>query len=66
MVTPKYIIVPKVQGFIQVVFDIGIPILGTLIWTCPNLTLSKTKTTIKRTIPFQQNQQHNVNLIRSK
>ena len=35
------------QGLIQAAFNIGIPILGTLIWTCPNFTLSKTETTIK-------------------
>ena len=31
------------QGLIQAAFDSGIPILGTLIWACPNLILSKTK-----------------------
>ena len=36
------------QGLIQVAFDIGIQILGTLVWVCPNLLLSKTETTIKR------------------
>ena len=35
------------QGLIQAAFNIGIPILGTLIWTCPNFILSKTETTIK-------------------
>ena len=35
------------QGLIQAAFNIGILILGTLIWTCPNFTLSKTETTIK-------------------
>ena len=35
------------QGLIQAVFDIGIPILGRLIWACPNLILSKTEATIK-------------------
>ena len=36
------------QGLIQAIFDIGIPILGALIWACRNLILRKTKTTIKR------------------
>ena len=40
------------QGLIQAVFNIGIPILGKLIWACPNLILSKTKTTIKRNSSF--------------
>ena len=35
------------QGLIQAIFDIGIPILGTLIWACPKLILSKTQTAIK-------------------
>ena len=35
------------QGWIQAVFDIGIPILGTLIWACLNLILRKIGTTIK-------------------
>ena len=34
------------------VFDIGIPILGVLIWACPNLILNKTETTIKRNFSF--------------
>ena len=40
------------QGLIKVVFNIGIPILGTLTWTCPNLTLSKSENTIKRNSVF--------------
>ena len=40
------------QGLIQAVFDIGIPILGTLIWLCPNLILSKIETTVKRNSSF--------------
>ena len=36
-----------VQRLIQAVFDIGTPILGTLVWACPNLILSKSKTTSK-------------------
>ena len=30
----------------QAVFDIGIPILDTLIWSCPNLIFSKTEATV--------------------
>ena len=37
----------KFQGSIQAVFEIGTPILGTLIWACPNLILSKIETNIK-------------------
>ena len=33
------------QGLIQVVFNIGIPILGILIWVCPNLIIGKVKIT---------------------
>ena len=40
-------IVRKNQGLIQAVFDIGIPILGTLIWVCPNSIIGKVKTTKK-------------------
>ena len=36
----------------QVVLDIGIPILGTLIWVCPNLIFSKTETTVKHNSCF--------------
>ena len=36
-----------IQGLIQAVFDIGIPILGTLIWACLNLILRKIETNIK-------------------
>ena len=35
------------QGLTQDVFNISIPVLGTLIWVCPNLILGKTETTIK-------------------
>ena len=35
------------QWLIQAGFGIGILILGTLIWACPNLILSKTETTMK-------------------
>ena len=31
----------------QAIFDIGKPFLGTLIWACPNLILSKTEIIIK-------------------
>ena len=40
------------QVLIQAVFDIGIPILGTLIWACPNLILSKTEIIIKHNSSF--------------
>ena len=40
------------QGLMQAVFDSGIPILGTLIWACPNLILSKTETAIKQNSSF--------------
>ena len=42
----------NIQGLIQAVFDIGIPILGTLIWACPNLMLSKTEATVKHNFSF--------------
>ena len=41
-----------IQGLIQAVFDIGIPILGTPIWACPHLILSKTKTIVKHNSRF--------------
>ena len=40
------------QGLIQAVFDIGIPILGTPIWTYPNLIFSKTETAVKHNSSF--------------
>ena len=40
------------QRLIQAIFNIGIPILGTQIWACPNLILSKTETNIKRNSIF--------------
>ena len=40
------------RGLIQAVFDIGIPIVGTLIWACPNLIFSKTETTFKHNSSF--------------
>ena len=40
------------QGLIQAVFNIGISILGTLIWACLNLILRKTETTIKGIFSF--------------
>ena len=46
------IIIIRYQGLRQAVFDIGIPILGTIIWVCPNLILSKTKTTVKHSSSF--------------
>ena len=39
-------------GLIKAVFDIDIPILGTLIWACLNLVLRKIETTIKRVSSF--------------
>ena len=36
----------------QAVFDIGIPILGTLIWSCPNLIFSKTEATVPHNSSF--------------
>ena len=39
------------HGLIQAVFDISIPILGTLIWACPNSMIGKVKTTKKCKIP---------------
>ena len=40
------------QGLIQTVFDISIPILGTLIWACPNLILRKIETTVEHNSSF--------------
>ena len=39
-------------GLIKAVFNIEIPILGTLIWACPNLIFSKTETTVKHNSSF--------------
>ena len=41
-----------IQGLIQAVFNIGIPILVTLSWASPNLILSKTEATIKPNSSF--------------
>ena len=49
-------------GLIEAVFNIGIPILGTLTWACPNLIFSKTETTVKHNSSFLSNQQRNVNI----
>ena len=46
------VLLENFQGLIQAVFQIGIPIFGTLIWVCPNLILSKTETTIKSNFSF--------------
>ena len=55
------------QGLMQAVFDSGIPILGTLIWACPNLILSKTKKLQLYAVPvFRSNQQHNVDIMARK
>ena len=35
------------QGLIQAVFEISIPILGTLIWACPNSIKGRVKATKK-------------------
>ena len=40
------------HGLIQTVFRIGLPILGTLIWACPNSILNKTLTTSKYQLQF--------------
>ena len=42
----------EMQGLIQAVSDISIPIFSTLIWVCPNSILSKTETTTKRNSSF--------------
>ena len=34
------------------VFNIGIPILGTISWALPNIILSKTETSVKRNSSF--------------
>ena len=36
----------------QAVFDIGLPILGTLIWACPNSIMNKIITTSKPNSSF--------------
>ena len=54
------------QGLMQAVFDIGIPILGTIIWACPNLILSKTETTVNTFPVFWSSQQNNLNIITRK
>ena len=46
------------QGLIQAVFDIGIPILGTLILASPNV-IFKIETAIKCNSSFLLNQQQN-------
>ena len=54
------------QGLIQAVFNTGIPILGTLIWVCPNLILVKLKLQLNTIPVFWSNQQHNLNIITKK
>ena len=44
------------RGWYQAIFDIGIPILGTLIWACRNLILRKTETPINAIPVFWSNQ----------
>ena len=39
-------------GLILAVFNIVIPIFGTLIWACPNLILTKIETTVKHSSSF--------------
>ena len=39
-------------GLIKAVFNIEIPILGTLIWVFQNLIFSKTETTVKHNSSF--------------
>ena len=45
-----YIYIYIYEGLIHTVFNISILILGTLIWACPNLILSKIETTVEHTI----------------
>ena len=54
------------MGLIQAVFDISIPILGTLIWAFPKLIFSKLKLQLKTTPDFLSNQQRNMNIITRK
>ena len=44
MFAKKHFSITQYLGLIQAVFDIGIPILGTLIWVDTNLVFSKTET----------------------
>ena len=51
------------RWLLKTVFNIGIPILGTLIWVCPNLIFSQTETTFKQNSNFfLSNQQGNLNI----
>ena len=47
MFAKKHFSITQYLGLIQAVLDIGLPILGTLIWVDTNLVFSKTETTIK-------------------
>ena len=49
---PEALSVLSSQGLIQAIFGIGLPILGTLIWACPNSILNKIITTSKRNSSF--------------
>ena len=40
----KILFIGPTQGLVQAIFNIGIPILGTLIWACSNLIKGKVKT----------------------
>ena len=51
---------------IKAVFNIRTPILGTLIWACPNLIFSKTETTVKHNSSFLSNKQRDLNIITRK
>ena len=51
----------------QAVFDIGVPILGALIWTCPNSILLKILTNSKCNSSFLIiSQLHNMNIVTKK
>ena len=50
----------------QAVFDMSVPILGTLIRACPNLILSKTETTVKHNSSFLIKSARNLNIITRK
>ena len=42
----------NIQGFDKGCSNIGIPILGALIWACPNLIFSQTEITVKHNSSF--------------
>ena len=49
---PTSLTTKQTQWLILTIFDIGIPILGTLIWACPNSITGKVKTKKKRNTRF--------------